>query len=180
VLQRLASGATLLDVGCFLGGDLRRLVFDGAPSANLYGVDIVSHWDVGYALYRDRGRFAAHFIEADILSISAVLHQWSREGQVAAAAKLVPLTRPGSLVLGYQIGNVTAKDVVNPVLKLRQWRHDPVSFAEMWERVGAETGTVWETEARLRSWEDMGWDPADHAWMEPGDRVIDFVVTRKS
>lgn len=47
---------------------MRRLVFDGVPSANLYGIDIVSHWDVGYALYRDRGRFEAHFIEADILS----------------------------------------------------------------------------------------------------------------
>ncbi|KAJ5807088.1 hypothetical protein N7474_010680 [Penicillium riverlandense] len=196
ILQRLRSSATFMDVGCFLGGDMRRLVFDGAPSANLYGVDIVSHWDVGYALYRDRVRFDAHFIQADILSseknpalqalkgrvdiisISAVMHQWGWKDQLEAAKKLVAFTRSGALVVGYQIGNVEAKEVINPTLKVLQWRHNPVSFAKMWNQVGAETGSMWEAQAWLRSWEDMGWDPADQAWLEPGDAVIDFVVTR--
>jgi SAM-dependent methyltransferase len=197
VLKRLGAGDTFLDVGCFLGGDMRRLAFDGAPTANLHGVDIVSHWDVGYELYRDRDRFNARFIEADILStenpalqalsgridilsISAVLHQWNWNDQVEATKKIIAFTKPGAIVLGYQIGNVEAKEVVNGVLHLKLWRHDPASFAKMWDQAGAETGTTWETEARLRSWEDMGWDPADQAWMEPGDRVIDFVITRKS
>lgn len=195
ILQRLHAGATLMDVGCFLGGDMRRLVFDGAPSANLYGVDIVSHWDVGYALFRDQGRFGAHFIEADILSsedpallalrgrvdiisISAVMHQWAWKDQLEAAKKLVAFAKPGALVLGYQIGNVEGKQVMSRTLQVPQWRHDPASFAEMWNQVGAKTGSTWETEAWLRSWEDMGWDPEDQAWMEPGDRVIDFIVTR--
>lgn len=174
---------------------MRRLMFDGAPSANMYGVDIVSHWDVGYALYRDQGRFDAHFIQADILSsgnpaldalkghidiisISAVMHQWNWKDQREAAKKLVAFAKPGALVVGYQIGNVEAKEVTNSTLQLSVWRHDPASFAKMWNQVGAETGSRWETQARLRSWEDMGWDPADQAWLEPGDRVIDFVVTR--
>lgn len=175
---------------------MRRLAFDGAPTANLYGVDIVSHWDVGYELYRDRGRFNAHFIETDILSsgnpaleelkghidilsVSAVLHQWNWDDQVKAASKFVAFTKPGAILLGYQIGNIEAKEVTNPALKVPQWRHDPASFAKMWAQVGAATGTTWETEARLHTWEDMGWDPADSAWMEPGDKVIAFVVTRK-
>lgn len=185
-----------MDVGCFLGGDMRRLVFDGVSSANLYGIDIVSHWDVGYALYRDRDRFDAHFIEADILSsdnnpalrglkgrmdiisISAVMHQWNWKDQVEAAKKLVAFVKSDALVVGYQIGNVEAKEVINPALQVPQWRHSPEYFAKMWNQVGAETGSTWETQAWLRSWEDMGWDPADQAWMDPGDTVMFFVVTR--
>ena len=174
---------------------MRRLVFDGAPSDNLYGVDIVSHWDVGYELFRDRGCFTAHFIEADIMSsdnaallalkgrvdiinVSAVLHQWAWDDQVKAAKKLVAFSKPGSLVMAYQIGNAQSKQVMNPALQLPQWRHDPASFEKMWNQVGAETGSTWETKAWLCSWEAMGWDPEDTAWMDPGDQVIDFVVTR--
>jgi hypothetical protein len=60
-----------MDVGCFLGGDLQHLVFDGVPSKNMYGVDIVSHWDVGYSLFKDKDHFKGHFIEADILSTAS-------------------------------------------------------------------------------------------------------------
>lgn len=92
ILSRLQAGDTLLDIGCFLGHDLRRLCFDGAPMENLYGVDIVNHWDLGYEMFKDSDKFKAHFIEADILhpnealaalkgkvdliSIIHVLHQW--------------------------------------------------------------------------------------------------------
>lgn len=75
ILKRLkdasnsGSNASFIDIGCFLGSDLRRLAFDGAPTENLYGVDIVSHWDVGFVLYRDQDKFKTHFIEADLLSI---------------------------------------------------------------------------------------------------------------
>jgi hypothetical protein len=175
---------------------MRRLAFDRAPTNNLYGVDIVSHWDVGYELYRDQDRFGAHFIESDILSlenpklqaligkidilsVSAVLHQWSWNDQVEAAKTLATFTKPGSLIIGHQIGNLDAHEELNPALQLNQWRHNPASFAKLWTEVGAQTGTGWEIEARLLSWEDMGWDPADQAWMEPGVKVIDFVVTRK-
>ena len=194
ILQRVKGGSTFMDVGCFLGHDLRRLIFDGAPSTNLYGVDIVSHWDVGYDLFRDRDRFSAHFIEADILSehpallalrgridvvsITHVFHQWDWEGQVAAANKVCAFTRAGSMVVGCQIGNVAAKDVMSKAIQAPQWRHTPTSFQRLWDQVGAETGTEWKCQAWLRSWEDMGWDPKDQAWMEDGARVIDFVVTR--
>jgi hypothetical protein len=193
----LQAGDILMDVGCFLGGDLRRLVFDGAPSDNMYGVDIVSHRDVGYSLFKDKDHFKGRFIEADILStdksellalrggvdiisVSAVLHQWSLKDQVEATKKLMAYSKPNSLVVGYQIGNIEGKQVINKQLQLPQWRHDPASFEKMWNKVGAETGTTWETKARLLSWEDMGWDLDDQKWLEPGDRVINFVVTRTS
>ncbi|KAH9224920.1 hypothetical protein DL95DRAFT_378557 [Leptodontidium sp. 2 PMI_412] len=100
VLSRLKAGTALLDVGCFIGQELRRLVYDGAPSESLCGVDIASHWDVGFEMFRDRSKFHAKFIECDILTpnadlaalegtfgviyISQVLHQWGWDAQVAA------------------------------------------------------------------------------------------------
>ncbi|ESZ99047.1 hypothetical protein SBOR_0581 [Sclerotinia borealis F-4128] len=199
ILQKLGEGEKLLDIGCFLGGDFRRLVFDGAPSTNLYGIDIVSHWDVGFSLFNDRSHFGAHFIAASIttppesqpspllqllgsfsiLSISAVLHQWNYVDQLACAIKLVAYTNgPAALIVGHQIGNVENKEVLNKALQIPQWRHNVQSWVEMWDEVGKETGTEWRSEAWLRTWEDMGWDAKDSAWMEPGDMVLDFVVTR--
>jgi hypothetical protein len=105
---------------------------------------------------------------ADVVSISAVFHQWDWNNQVEAAKKVALFTKgPGSLVVGHQIGNVEAKDVFNKTLQLSQFRHDPVSFAKLWDQVGTETGTAW-----------MSWDPEDNKWMEPEVRVLDFVVTR--
>ena len=115
----------------------------------MYGVDIVSHWEVGYALYSDRNWFGAYLIEADIkstdespalpelrscvdiISNSAVTQQWPREGQVEAANQLVAFFRLGTLVVGYQCGTVEAKHLIDYAFKLLQWRHDPVSFERM-------------------------------------------------
>ena len=187
-----------MDVGCFLGYDLRRLVFDGVPSTNLYpnfyGLDIVNHWDVGHELFRDSGRFFAQFIKADILgedtallplrgridivNMAHVLHIWDWKGQVAAAKTVCSFTRPGSMVVGTQVGNVEAKNVVLKAIQTPQWRHDPASFQRLWDQVGAETGTEWKCQVWLRSWEELGWDPQDLGWLEDGARGIDFVVTR--
>lgn len=199
ILQRLRddSNARLIDIGCFLGSDLRRLAFDGARTENMYGIDIISHWDVGFNLYRDKDRFKAHFIEAnmlcvdenpalrelkgtaDIVSVSAIFHQWDWINQLEGAKRVALYTKgPGSLVVGYQIGNVEGKQLINKTLKVPQYRHNPESFTKMWNQVGAETGTEWKISARLLNWEQMGWDPKDNEWMEPGDRALDFVVTR--
>ena len=197
IINRLKSGATFLDIGCFIAQDMRQLAFDGAPTNNMYGVDIVSHWDVGFAMYHDQGRFEAHFIEADMLSkdnaalnqllgradvvsVSALLHQWAWDAQITAAKRLVEFSssKPGTMVVGHQIGNVNGGEVMIKAGTRPSWRHDPSSFARLWKQVGMETSTEWKTEARLLTWEDMGWDPEDHTWMLQGDRVIDFVVTR--
>lgn len=163
----------------------------------MYGIDIVSHWDVGFNLYRDKDSFKAHFIEADmlsidenpdlrdlkgtadIISISAVLHQWDWTNQVEGAKRVSLFTKgKNSLIVGYQIGNVEAKELVNKTVKLPQYRHNPESFAKLWDQVGVETGTKWTTSAKLLTWEEMGWDPKDNSWLEPGDRALSFVVTR--
>jgi len=92
ILAQLKQGESLLDIGYFIGHDLRRLVCDGAPSNKLFAVDIVNHWDLGYELFRDTDKFSAKFTKADLLnpneelkslegkmdiiSVIHVLHQW--------------------------------------------------------------------------------------------------------
>lgn len=199
ILKRVTDGGILIDVGTFIGHDLRRLVQDGAPSEKLYGIDIVNTSDVGYAFFRDREHFKGHFIEADFLSttsakltalkgqvdvvvVSQLLHQWNWQGQVDAAKVLTTFTKPGSIIAGNQIGNSKAQEVslsrIDPTMQF--FHQSPKSFAKLWHDVGVATGTTWQSEAWLRSFEELGLVTKDGAWMEPGYCLIEFVAKRVS
>lgn len=58
----------LLDLGCCLAQDLRKLVFDGVPSENLYGLDVEKGFiDLGYDLFQDRATLKSQFLVEDLL-----------------------------------------------------------------------------------------------------------------
>jgi hypothetical protein len=165
ILERLKKGASLVDiyiyVGTFIGQDLRRLIVDGAPSTNLYAVDIINHWDIGFDMFRDCDKFHAHYIETDILYPSSalqesngkmdiiwvthLLHQWAWEGQVIAAKSPVALSRLGTTVAGYQIGTeVVAYLAPTELVKIECFAHNPASFARSgtrWARKRDRSGT---------------------------------------
>lgn len=196
ILSRAKAGDAVVDIGTFIGHDLRRLVVDGAPSARLCGVDIVNHFDVGFDFFRDRERWQGRFLEADFLTIetnpvlqplkaktdiifiASVLHQWDWAGQVRGAAALTQFTKPGSLVVGLQIGKHDAGEVVMQGLEVPLYVHSPDSFARLWEEVGAATGSRWETRAWFREWEWIGVDSKEMGWMGPGVRLVEFAVRR--
>ncbi|KAF7907843.1 hypothetical protein EAE99_011913 [Botrytis elliptica] len=164
ILKRVQAGEVLMDVGCFLRHDLRRLVYDGAPSDKIYAIDIVSHWDMGYNLFRDRDQFYAQFIEADIVSESKVLAPLRGQVDIIAVTQLIRSTKgPGSMIVGNQIGNPKAREVTLKSLVVPMWRHNPESFAKLWDQVGQETGTRWETQARMRSFDEMAFSVEDGA-----------------
>lgn len=183
----------MIDIGTFIGQDLRRLVVDGAPSTNLYAVDIVNHWDVGFDMFLDRDKFYANYIESDILHptpvlkeldgkmdiiwITHVLHQWTLEGQIIAAKNLVALSHPRTLLAGYQVGaDVATHQAPTKLMKGESFLHDPASFAQMWDQVGKETGSKWQSQAQYVSLSDMGWQPEDLP--TKGRRVLRFTVER--
>ena len=114
----------------------------------------------------------------DIVSISAVMHQWKYDVQLECAKKLSRFSKPGSIVFGYQIGNVEAKEVSLGGGFPATFRHSGRSMEELWEQVGRDTGTAWEVKARLLKFDEIGWDPKDQSFMEDGLRVIDFIATR--
>ena len=82
------------------------------------------------------------------------------------------------MIVGYQLGNIHPQELISKATSLPTWRHDPATFARMWDQIGLETDTEWSTRADVRWWSDLGWDPKDYEWMDPGDRVLVFVVRR--
>lgn len=192
----------MVDLGCFTGGDFRQCVFDGAPSENMVGIDIANFWEVGYDLYRDRDKSRARFVEADLMSIGSenaptelealkgkvsiihicqVLHQWNWEGQVEACKRLVHLSKVGTLVVGFQIGDQEGREVAASRLSSHaQWRHGPDSLRKMWQQVGEATGTKWKVQAKVLGWSGIGLDEEDAKFMEPRDTPVEFVVERES
>jgi len=202
VLERVKQGETFLELGCCFGQELRVLAFDGSPSENLYGSDLsMEFMSLGYDLFLDKDKLKSKFIasdifdpqsdlmkqlanKVDIIHTSAFLHLFSWEEQFQIAKQVVNLIRPrpGSLILGGQLGNI------NPCSRPRQtgngsrYRHDDASWIKMWEQVGQETGTNWKIETKLR-------DPIhfldgkrryDHLriWLksDEGVRILSFVM----
>lgn len=82
LLKRLSEGQLLVDLGCFIGHDLRHLVNDGAPSENIHGIDIVNFWDLGFEMYNDRGRFKAHFTQGDIMASDGAMAEFKNKSDI--------------------------------------------------------------------------------------------------
>ncbi|KAK1808712.1 hypothetical protein LTR12_016939 [Friedmanniomyces endolithicus] len=54
--------------------NLRRLVFDGVPSAQCYGADLrLEFLDLGYELFADRATLESKFIAADVFDEGSAL-----------------------------------------------------------------------------------------------------------
>lgn len=195
ILSTIQNGGRFMDIGCGLGMDLRQLVFDDCPSDRLTGVDIVSQWDVGYRLFCDKDTFQSKYVEADLLDlstigalqelkgevdvieVSGVMHQWEWIDQLAACKQIVAFSKVGTIVLGHQIGSAVAGNV--DFYGAVMYRQSPESFERLWEEVGQSTKTSWKVDARLRSWQDIGWlDVSDIPGMDDGIAVLDFVVSR--
>jgi hypothetical protein len=148
-------------------------------------------------MYRDRDRFHATYIEADLFTdveklkglegtmdfihAAYLLHLWNLSTQVRACKKFVKMSRGvGSIVFGFQIGSLDAGE--------RPWNadftsdaafaHDPSTFARMWQQIGEETGTKWKVEADFKSWEDMGWRRQQMTFLSDEKRCLQFIVTR--
>ena len=197
LISRVQNGELLLDVGCCLGQDIRKIVFDGAPSENIYGTDLLGGlMEAGYELFLDRETLRSTFLAADIFEPSSALkqlegrmdiiyagsflHLFDWDHQVLIAKRLVALSTPkdGSVVVGQGFGHLYAD--VYPVgldTSRTMFKHNPESFERMWKQVGEETGTTWRVEANL---EVMSWAGFTKAgkWGDPDSRLLRFSVHR--
>jgi hypothetical protein len=139
----------------------------------MYGSDLRGeYFDIGYELFRDRETFKATFLAADVFADESPLtrlagtldviyagsffHLFDGARQFAAALRCVQLLAPraGSLLVGRQVGNERAGEYVvrGRGFEYSRFRHDADSWRELWERVGAETGTRWDVDARMDEW----------------------------
>lgn len=195
-----------MDLGCCFAQDLRQLVLDGVASDRLYGIDVDRKFlDLGYDLFLDRGTLNSHFLAVDALEPSSspssssaaqddlagvngkidivwaasFFHLFPRPRQLTAAKTVVALLKPkpGSLVLGRQLGSVRPGEY--DVMKDGRWqfRHDVRSWTEFWDEVGRETGTSWRVEASLDE-VDFGYEQ-NREWGDPDMRRLLFQVVRE-
>jgi hypothetical protein len=182
-----------------MGQDLRRLALDGIPQGNLIGNDIVNHFDLGYELFKDKDRFHVRYIESDLLfptpemqklngqidvvSIVHVLHQWDWETQVLACKELVKFSGLGSVVIGYQGGtdDIAKRTKLNTENGQPEFTlHDAETFQRMWQVVGEETGTQWDTEAAIVPWNELAYQDREVAYIGADFALLRFLVTRVS
>ena len=172
VLPRLQSGASLLDLGSCLCQDLRKLIYDGAPPANLYASDLFPEYeDLSYDLWRDRATFPAnHYLADDVLAendafmrgplmtklgpgqmdmiaINMFLHLFDYDNQLKVATRILRLLshKPGSMILGSQAG------VLHPI---EQPLKPPFDKSDD----GKSNRTIFRhsTDSFVKLWEDAG------------------------
>ncbi|SLM36092.1 S-adenosyl-L-methionine-dependent methyltransferase-like [Lasallia pustulata] len=197
ILQRVKAGQTLLDLGCCFAQDIRKLVFDGAPSENTWGADLCADFiDLGYDLFLDRETLKTKFLTANIMDPQSALkqldgqidivyagsffHLFGWDDQVKVAKRVVQLLKPrnGSLVLGRQVGNVRAGEYPRTSAKGLMWRHDGASLARMWKEVGLATGTKWNVDATLHEVTGFGGLKSGKEWHDENTRMLRFEVQR--
>ncbi|KAJ5142905.1 uncharacterized protein N7515_001692 [Penicillium bovifimosum] len=172
ILERLKSGQKLLDVGCAVGQELRQLFYDGVPSENLYASDLrQDFYDIGYDLFNDHNTLKAQFIVADIfddnsnlvkkltdkvdiINAASFFHLFNWDQQVLVAKRLVGLLqdKPGSLLIGRQVGRVDPPPPEDEEAAGKHYRHDVSTWKKLWEQVGVETGTEWKVQAWMEKW----------------------------
>ncbi|KAL8695807.1 MAG: hypothetical protein Q9201_007953 [Fulgogasparrea decipioides] len=198
VLARLSDHQSLLDLGCCFAQDIRKLVHDGAPSSQLYGIDIdPAFLELGYDLFLDRDKLNSTFIVADLFSAPTPdllksldggvdmvyaasffnLFDWKQ--QRVLAKHVISLMKPkqGSVILGRQLGSSEPGEY--PHLKkdgTTTYWHDIVSWQRLWDEVGQETGTSWRVNASL---DEKEFAYRDNAWGIPSQRRLVFAVFKR-
>lgn len=197
MLDRIKGGARYLDIGCCVGQDIRQLVADGAPSANLYGAELESRFiDLGYEFFRDRDTLKTHFMQADILKLDEpgsplaplvgtfefihlgmVLHIFGWEKQRMVLENCVRLLKPdaGVLILGRAVGDLegtTGGDKWGG----QAFRHSDATFRKMWKEIEERTGTKFDCRASMDG--GIGVDEGNRLWDLKTSRRLVFEVER--
>lgn len=204
MVERVREGASLLDLGCCFGQDLRIVAAEGAPTQNMVASDVVGeYWERGFDLFRDREKMRGRFIQADLLDPGSELarqmrgkidiviaahffHLFSWDMQVQAFKKVVELVTPTGWIMGYQIGASPANEMpagrtVGSSSTNAKFYHDEESFRRMWRQIEDETGIKWTIEAvdlcPLAEWR---MPKEDFQWMGEDKMGLSFHVSRQS
>lgn len=88
--------------------------------------------------------------------------------------------RPGSLILGYQAGVSIQRELLGPPgSKYRSILQSPETWKEAWDEAGKRTATQWKIESMLVTWEQLGNDPKETAYMGTDVLMLEFVITKE-
>ncbi|KAI0881674.1 uncharacterized protein GGS22DRAFT_54861 [Annulohypoxylon maeteangense] len=165
VLERVRAGETLLDMGCGLGQDIRKYVYDGAPADNLIGVDVESRFhDLGYELFKDRDTLKARLVtgdvfeddflsefrgKIDIIFVGSFLHLFTYEQQIKIMAHVTKLlkNRKGSMIFGRHMATAQAGGAFNTsATGWSLYYHSPETINQLLE---SSSEGKWDVETKL-------------------------------
>lgn len=204
VLDRLRAdpSAGFLDAGCCFGQEIRFLADQGIPGRQLFGCDFEQVFiDLGYQLFRDKGRLDASFVtgdltadsgtgqlsetlsgKLDIVFASSLFHMWDYDIQVRVAARLVRLCRDrtGVMIAGRQLGSLLGG--AYPMAGMKDggvhYRHNVETIKGFWSDVGEVTQTRWTVEAGLYMGEEIEQNKSS-PWADSNLRMIWWCATRR-
>ncbi|KAF2193338.1 hypothetical protein K469DRAFT_744980 [Zopfia rhizophila CBS 207.26] len=210
VLKRAREGATVLDLGCGLGQEIRRVaVTESVKSTQLYVLDVSQEiWALGLELFGDASSPPAKFIQADartdryaeslranseqlfqlsgkvdVVLMGLFLDLFHFPGQVEVGKTVAMLSKVGTHAVGYSRGTTTGNAVEEEVKDAgtRSMVHDDKSLKTLWFDIGELTKTKWKVEVNLVEIGEFGWEQEDVGWMGgPPPMGICFVATRES
>jgi SAM-dependent methyltransferase len=164
------STVQFLDLGCGLGQNMRKLLVDEVPPAQLSGADISTHLiTCGHEYFKDADRWQCKMYIGDMFDNTApinaeasgrfdviwaamVYHLWDWEKQLKASIQTARLLKDkqGSLLFGWQLGATPAMEQNRTSLVTKRtghvvmFRHDHDSFKKLWQEVSKETGIDFE------------------------------------
>lgn len=190
MLDNLKAGAKYLEIGCCLGQDIRKLVADGVPSENLYGIDLETGFiELGYELFQDKHKLKAQFMQSDALNITVgsalqglrgtfdyihlgmILHLLERSEQQLLFENCIQLLKPEAqtFILGTAVGDVEGVQTPpGPFL------HSDETFRKMWDDLCKEKGLHVNCNVVLN--EDLLNLEAGSKWDCNRSRRLDFEV----
>jgi hypothetical protein len=192
----------LIDLGCGLGQDVRKLASDGVSTSQLWGSDIHSGLlQLGFDLFRDRQRWSSTALfpmdvfhpalpqEApgrfDIVHIAMFLHLFSRPKQIEVCEQIVTRIlseKAGSMLVGSQAGSVHPRAVPSRRHKDREsFLHNVESFTTLWDEIGQRNNCQFDVDTiSTTPWEAdcSGSKSEDRYFMGDDTRWLVFTVTR--
>lgn len=206
LLKEPATHRTLLDLGCCFAQDIRKFIYDGVPSENVYGSDLQEKFlDLGYDLFADRNSCKAHFFGADVFQeggalgeveekidliyASSFFHIFSWDDQIKICKRMIKLLKPqkGSMIFGRQTGNLKGQEVVNAAdSRGSHCSYRQGDTSRVWRHDVESFKKMWdvageETGTKWKVWAELdtgeGMD-GKRQWAEKGLRRMRFDVER--
>lgn len=181
-MARAQAGDRVLDLGCGFGQNLRLLAADGACPQNFYASNIKKELDLGFDLFNDRDKMVANFIQANILDTNSGLgqlngtvdviianqfiHLFDWEAQVLILRMVVQLSKPRTILIGYQRAQVPPRSSERPWGSM--YFDDDESYRKLWQRVELETKSIWDLRVKLVDLSEWGTEEEDCDWMPEG------------
>lgn len=192
VLEATKVGASIVDVGCGLGHELRHLRSAGTKG-EMYAIDMQQEmWDLGLELFADSDTPHATFVKAEMVrDVDGVLKtafpqkpdlvllcrffdlHWS-VGQFALQNIMAHCTKVGTRIVGYTLGTdyESSGDVMNRGDRGGHFLPCEHFLRAIWENAFHTTETSWDLDT-------LGFEPGDSSWMKtPPKNAVCFYATQ--